>query len=176
MSAANFTLRPAHPNDAPDFARFMSEESVYSNLLQLPFPGIEMWRKKLESLPEGAIHLVAERDGHVIASSGLFPSNPGNLRRRHAMSFGISVAREAQGQGVGTALMTALLDWVDNWAQVLRVELSVFADNERAIRLYERFGFEREGLCRAYAMRNGRLADTVTMARLHPQQRWLQSN
>jgi putative acetyltransferase len=71
--------------------------------------------------------------------------------------------------------MTALLNWADNWAQVLRVELSVFADNERAIRLYERFGFEREGLCRADAMRNGRLADTVTMARLHPQQPLLQS-
>jgi putative acetyltransferase len=41
-----------------------------------------------------------------------------------------------------------------------------FVDNERAIRLYERYGFQREGTHRAYAMRASAYADAVAMARL----------
>ena len=41
-----------------------------------------------------------------------------------------------------------------------------YADNARAIALYESFGFEREGLYRAYAWRNGAYVDSLAMARL----------
>jgi hypothetical protein len=71
---------------------------------------------------------------------------------------------------VGQALMTALLDYADNWAQVLRIELTVFHDNQRAIRLYERHGFAPEGRLKAYALRNGVFEDVLAMARLHPKQ------
>ena len=84
------------------------------------------------------------------------------------MSLGICVAAPAQGRGVGKALMAALLDYADNWAQVLRTELKVYCDNERAIGLYKRFGFEIEGTMRADALRNGEYVDVYAMARLHP--------
>ena len=74
----------------------------------------------------------------------------------------------AQGQGVGTALMQALVDDADRWAQVLRLELTVYADNARAIALYRKFGFEVEGTHRAYALRDGACVDALAMARLHP--------
>ena len=86
------------------------------------------------------------------------------------MMLGISVSPSAQGQGIGNALMAAMLDYADNWAQVLRIELTVFSDNERAIRLYERHGFEHEGRHKAYALRNGVYVDALAMARLHPRQ------
>ena len=47
-----------------------------------------------------------------------------------------------------------------------RVELEVFADNARAIRLYESLGFEREGLKRRDVIRRGGYGDTVVMGRL----------
>ena len=90
------------------------------------------------------------------------------LRRRHVALLGISVAPEAQGQGVGTALMQAMCDYADRWMGVLRVELTVYTDNERAIALYRKFGFEIEGRLRGYAMRDGHFADAFTMARFHP--------
>jgi putative acetyltransferase len=70
------------------------------------------------------------------------------------------------GRGAGTALMAAIVDLADNWLQLRRLELNVYADNARAVALYERFGFEREGLMRAYAWRNGEYVDSVAMARL----------
>jgi putative acetyltransferase len=64
--------------------------------------------------------------------------------------------------------MAALIDWADQWAQLLRIELTVFADNDAAIALYRKFGFEHEGTHRAYALRDGVYADVHAMARLHP--------
>jgi putative acetyltransferase len=84
------------------------------------------------------------------------------------MLLGLSVAPKAQGQGVGRALMQALVDWADRWGQVLRLELNVYTDNERAIALYRSFGFEIEGTHRAYALRDGKYVDSHSMARLHP--------
>ena len=46
--------------------------------------------------------------------------------------------------GVGTTLMETLLDLADHWLMLVRVELEVFADNEQAIRLYEKLGFEKD--------------------------------
>jgi putative acetyltransferase len=87
-------------------------------------------------------------------------------RRRHVAAIGMGVADDMNGKGIGTALLEALIEAADKWLDIHRLELTVFADNERAIALYERYGFEREGLLRDYAYRDGRYADVITMARL----------
>lgn len=148
----------------------MAEPEVLSALMQMPYSTEEFWRKRIEDMPAGsAVHelfLVAERDGAVVGNAGLMPMT--HVRRRHVMGLGLAVVRSAQGQGVGAALMQALVDWADRWAQVLRVELTVFADNAAAIALYRRFGFEVEGKHRGYALRDGEYVDVLAMARLHP--------
>lgn len=168
----NLTLRRARPSDAAALAEQLSEPEVFPGLLQVPHANVELWQQRLNTPPVAGspdLMLVAESDGRILGSAGLHPVGA-QLRRRHAMMLGISVSAAAQGRGVGGALMTALLDYADNWAQVLRIELSVFHDNQRAIRLYERHGFEHEGRCKAYALRNGAYEDVLLMARLHPRQ------
>ena len=170
LSAAPLTLRRATTRDAAEFARMMGDPEVYPGLMQLPFPSDEMWHTRLadNNTPARSDHLslVAERDGRLVASAGLHPQP--QVRRRHAAMLGISVAREAQGQGVGKVVMQALCDYADGWAQILRIELSVFSDNQRAIALYRRFGFRHEGTHCGFALRDGVFADVDTMARLHP--------
>lgn len=165
-------LRRARPADAAALAEQLAEPDVFPGLLQLPHANVELWLQRLSAPPVAGspeLQLVAEREGRLVGSAGLHGVGA-SLRRRHAMGLGISVTAAAQGQGVGHALMTALLDYADNWAQVLRLELSVFHDNARAIRLYERHGFEHEGRCKAYALRHGVYEDVLLMARLHPRQ------
>jgi L-phenylalanine/L-methionine N-acetyltransferase len=165
-------LRRARPSDAAAVAEHLAEPDIFPGLLQLPYANAELWQQRLSTPPVAGspeLFLLAERDGKLLGSAGLHPAGA-QVRRRHAMALGISVSAAAQGQGIGGALMTALLDYADNWAQVLRVELTVYQDNARAIRLYERHGFEHEGRLRAYALRDGVYVDALTMARLHPRQ------
>jgi len=138
--------------------------------MQLPYTDEDTWRTRLtESLAPGKSDLLlcAELDGKVVGSCGLHPAHPA-VRRRHALMLGISVLPEAQGRGVGSALMAALCDYADRWAGALRLELAVYTDNARALALYRKFGFEIEGTFRGYALRDGRFVDAHAMARLHP--------
>jgi L-phenylalanine/L-methionine N-acetyltransferase len=165
------TIRRCRVSDAAAMARQMAHPEVYATLMQLPMPTEAMWRARLERLdaPDALeVLFVAERGGELVGSAGVHPAP--QLRRRHCAHLGISVVPAAQGQGVGHALMQTICDHADRWAQILRLELTVFVDNERAIRLYERFGFRREGVMRAFAMRDGRYVDALAMARLHPNQ------
>ncbi|MBK8527083.1 MAG: GNAT family N-acetyltransferase [Rubrivivax sp.] len=171
MSQEPISLRRATPADAADFARINSHPDVQPNLMQLPYGNVERWKQILTDNDQPGrtdIVLVAERAGRMVGSAGLHPAGAA-LRRRHAAMLGISVAAEAQGQGVGRTLIQALCDYADRWAQILRIELTVFTDNEGAIKLYRSLGFEHEGTHRAYALRNGEFVDAHCMARLHPQ-------
>ena len=166
------TIRRATPDDAVGYARVMSDPAVYPGLMQLPFNNAQQWRERLgEITGPGKVDLVlvAERDGTIVGNCGLHPLTlASQVRRRHVASIGIAVAAEAQGQGVGTALLQAMCDYADRWLGLLRIELTVYVDNARAIALYRRFGFEIEGRFRGYAMRDGELVDAFAMARIHP--------
>ncbi|MDT7834771.1 GNAT family N-acetyltransferase [Aquabacterium sp. OR-4] len=172
---APLNIRRATPADAPGFTRIMGHPEVLPYLMQVPYVVEERLKTLLtEQQTPGKtdLMLVAERaDAHgepaIVGTCGLHPVGL-QLRRRHVMMLGLSVAPEAQGQGVGRALMTALLDYADRWAQVLRLELQVFADNQRAIALYESLGFRCEGRHIGYALRDGQYVDSLSMARLHP--------
>ncbi len=168
-AAARPLVRRATAADAGAFARIMDDAEVYPNLMQMPFATEDSWRQRLATGNDpdsGDLRLVAELDGRVVGSSGLHPA--ARLRRRHVSMLGISVLAEAQHRGVGRALMQAMCDYADDWAQVLRIELTVYVDNRRAIALYESFGFRVEGTHRAYALRRGVYEDVHAMARLHP--------
>jgi L-phenylalanine/L-methionine N-acetyltransferase len=168
---SEITIRRSRPDDAAAIAAYMADPAVFAQVLQLPHPSEAMWRERLSTpaVPGSMdISLVAELGGQVVASAGLFGSSP-LLRRRHAISLGIAVAVPAQGKGVGDALMAALTDYADNWTTLQRIELTVFADNARAIALYQRHGFVEEGRLRGYAIRHGEYADCLSMARWRPE-------
>ncbi len=175
MTPLPIQIRRATPNDAAALAAIMGDPAVLASLMQLPYPNEQAWTQRLtEMLAPGKTDLLlvaqcAGDDGvpRVVANAGLYPTGTA-LCRRHVMGMGIAVSPSAQRQGVGRALMSALCDYADRWAQVLRIELQVFAENRRAIALYESFGFCHEGRHVGYALRDGRYVDALSMARLHP--------
>ena len=165
MEVEGIRIRHAEPEDYRDVYEIYRCPNVFAGTLQLPYPSVEMWRQRLATPGEGSYHLAAVAGERVVGTLGLqtFPNRP---RRRHAGAVGMGVHDDWQGKGVGTALMRAGVEMADQWLNLTRLELEVYTDNEPAIRLYERFGFEREGTLRRHAFRDGRYVDAYVMARL----------
>jgi putative acetyltransferase len=159
---SDILVRAMEPADLPDITEAWNQPRAYAGTLQLPFTSLDA-RQQRHAAHAGSTRLVAVIDGKAIGM--IFLGREEN-RRSHVGSIGMAVHDAYAGRGVGTALMAAVVDTADNWLQIKRLELSVYADNARAIALYERFGFEREGFHPAYSWRNGAWADSISMARL----------
>ncbi len=157
-------IRRASPADAHAYAALMRDPQVYGTLLDLPHPSVDGWHAALSRLGPNDHWLCAVHDDRLAGWGSLTVA--GEARRRHVGALGVAVARECWGRGVGRALVDELLTLADDWLGLLRVELSVFVDNERAVALYRAFGFEIEGVQRAWARRDGRCVDAHLMARL----------
>lgn len=141
-----------------------NEPAVCRQVLQMPFQSIDVWRKRLAASTERHVKLVALSGGEVIGSLGL--EQYSRSRQSHVGAIGMGVASAWQGKGIGSKLLAAALDIADNWMNLHRVELTVFADNEAAQGLYRKYGFEQEGRLRNYAVRDGVFVDALSMARL----------
>ena len=159
------TIRRADPGDFELVTRVFEDDSTTSGTLQTPYPSKDRWKKLMAEPAEGDYLLLAFVDGHIAGLAGLHPVGK-SPRRAHARMLSICVVGPYQGKGVSTRLMQALMELADKWLPVTRIELTVFSDNARAIKLYERFGFEPEGTHKAYALRDGAYADTLAMARI----------
>jgi L-phenylalanine/L-methionine N-acetyltransferase len=171
-SARSLRIRAAEPDDAPALSALIGSEGVFEGTSQLPMMPVASRLERFSKVDPSGLLLVAcvsslGGQEQIVGMIGLHLVQPG-LRRAHVRGLGISVAKAWQGQGVGQLLMESALYWADNWAGILRIELSVLADNVRAIALYERNGFVREGLMRGHILQAGAYADTWGMARLHP--------
>jgi L-phenylalanine/L-methionine N-acetyltransferase len=157
-------VRAAELSDVEALTRLFTHRNAYSQTLQLPFQSLEVWRRRLTTNDDTHHALVATVAGEVVGNLGLTRFT--RPRRAHVGEIGTGVRDDWQGKGVGSALLEAALDLADNWLGLRRIELHVHADNERAIALYRKFGFELEGTHRAYAVRNGVYVDSLSMARL----------
>jgi RimJ/RimL family protein N-acetyltransferase len=102
--------------------------------------------------------LVALDGGRVIGNLGVHPVGGG------VVGIGMSILQEYRGQGVGTALLAAAVEWARHQDGVHKVELEVWPHNAPALTLYQRHGFEVEGRRRRhYRRRSGELWDALVM-------------
>jgi putative acetyltransferase len=163
------TIRHAELEDSQALHDIYIQPEVVKGTLQLPFSSISQQRRRIEKDLDSVFVLVAEVDGEIVGHLSLytFPNSP---RRRHAGGLGMAVHDAWQGQGIGSALMQAALDLADNWLGLSRLELEVFVDNDPAVHLYIKSGFEIEGTRPMYALRDGEFADVFVMGRVRSPQ------
>ena len=161
----DYMIRPAGPEDAAGITALRRMPGVFEQAASLPSDRSRRMEELLRQPGQNQHFLVAVSPDNTVLGLVMLTveSNP---RRRHAGGLGIMVRTDCQGRGVGTALMNAALELADSWLMLRRVELEVYADNEGAIRLYQRLGFETEGRKREAAVKDGAYADILLMARL----------
>jgi RimJ/RimL family protein N-acetyltransferase len=110
--------------------------------------------------PDAAV-FVADDDGVVVGRLSL--SRDQHPASRHVADVGLMVAESHRGQGIGRLLLEAAVEW-SRKTEIRKLELHVFPWNEPALRLYESFGFEREGYRKSHYARDDEFVDAILMA------------
>ena len=160
MPEAIVTLRPATPADIetimdierqPGFEAYVgrSARSIHDEQIQDPAFAYRI------GLQDGVIWGFAILRGIGDPMGGIY------LKR---------IAVREPGQGLGSALMAAIIDEAFSFGDIHRFHLDHFADNLRAHRAYEKAGLRQEGILRdAFRFPDGRFADLVVMAITRPE-------
>lgn len=160
------TVRRAVPGDAHalvELAESVGREEGRWILGTGPWRSTPDERRYLRTIQRhaDAAVFVVEDGGGIVGRLSL--SRDPHPASRHVADLGVMVAESHRRTGVGTLLLEQAVVWAREGG-VRKLELHVFPWNEPALRLYESFGFEREGYRRRQYERGGELVDAVLMA------------
>ncbi len=151
-SGKRLTIREASESDAAAILEYLEVVSGETDFLsfgpgefELTLPQEEEYLCACRSAAN-QLYVVGTIDEMIVATTN-FAGGP-RPRNAHCGEFGMSVRRDFWGDGVGAAMLDALLDWATDNPAVTKVNLRVRADNARAIGLYVSRGFESEGVVR----------------------------
>jgi putative acetyltransferase len=158
-------IRPVPLEDVPALHRIQLDPLVLPFIMPLPSLRLTQLEDRLRPLEPDHHYVVADVNGDVRGFAGMRQHRG---RQHHAGLLYLAVASAYHGQGIGSALLTTVLDLADNWLRLERLELTVLATNPRAQALYARFGFVIEGQKRGSAIAGGALVDAILMARYRP--------
>jgi ribosomal protein S18 acetylase RimI-like enzyme len=155
-------ISSAHARSFRDALDTVARERRF--LVMLEAPPLELVAAFVrDNVANGVPHFVALVDAQVMGWADIVPSRLPAWA--HCGTLGMGVVPEYRSQGVGRRLLEACI--AAAWARKLtRIQLEVRADNEHAIRLYERQGFIREGIKRRAMLFDGEYFDAWQMALL----------
>jgi len=159
-------IRRAEPSDAPalvQLAEAVGSEQERWILAAEGWRSIGDERRYLKTVlrhPDAAV-FVADDDGLIVGRLSL--SRDPHPASRHVADLGLMVAASHRGRGIGRLLLEEAVAW-SRLSEVRKLELHVFPWNEPALRLYESFGFEREGYRKRHYARDDELLDAILMA------------
>ena len=163
-------VRPAIPEDATELGRALKivvDEERWLGI-QPPVTDEEMAGRIRDAMAEERTFFALEDDGPGADPGplvGVIDLRP--TRVTGVASLGMWILPGHRGKGGGRMLLEAAIE--ARGPGVHKIELEVWPHNEAAIALYERAGFQREGLRRDhYRRRDGRLHSSLIMARLFP--------
>ena len=155
----NIIYREAEPSDAGKFLEYCKTVGAETDNLTFGAEGIPLtisqeadFIRKYSGNPN-SIMLVAFDEGELVGT-GAVSVVSGRERFAHRREIAISVRKDYWGKGIGSGLMNLLMDFCrKNGAE--SVELEVRSDNEAAISLYKKFGFEKIGRNEKFFKING---------------------
>jgi len=156
-------VRQATTHDAEGFAAVMeavAEEGRWIGT-EAPVDREALHARIRKMLADGDVLFVIDVGGEIVGTAGLHGTHA-----KGVVSLGMAILAERRGRGGGRALLEAAIEHARGMG-CHKIELEVWPDNDRAIALYDKFGFAVEGLRRDhYRRRDGTLRSSQLMALL----------
>ena len=163
-------LRSTGSKDAEAMLQFLKQTSAETEFL-LRYP--EEWTisteeeaalLESEQHSETTLKIAAFANGKIVGTVSINPVGS-RFKVRHRAALGIAVLRDYWSCGLGTALISEVLQAIQH-TQIQQVELGVFTNNVSAIHLYEKLGFQHMGVIpRAFRLKDGTYCDEAQMYR-----------
>jgi len=158
-------LRPIEELDLPLFIRWLNDPDVRYWLSMADGPELTLesereWYEEMRGDPACVVWCIETEDGQPVGNLGLH-----GIEETHGRAtLGIAIGeKDFWGRGYGTEAIRRVLRYAFGEMGLRRVDLGADEDNVRGIRCYEKCGFVREGLLRAYRMRRGEPVNAVAM-------------
>jgi len=159
-------VRPAEPGDAADLVALSAAVAAEPGGWLLTTDATRSvvderrYLRAVRGHPDAAV-FVALEGGEIVGR--LSVARDPHPASAHVADLGLVVAADHRRRGIGRLLLENAVAWARG-AGVRKLELHVFPWNEPAIRLYETFGFLREGVRRRHYRRDGVDVDALLMA------------
>ncbi len=172
VPATSIQIRTARAADEADLARL--DRAAWSHQTGFPSVIAQSGAAFFGVNSQPGAHLVALIDGQLLDGTQVAGLLAGYLRLKPASPlpenqhvfgvFGLAVAPPARRRGVASALLAAA-EQRARASGARKLSLRVFGTNDEAIRLYQRCGFQREGVLREEFLIDGRYIDDVLMSK-----------
>lgn len=167
-SGEELVIREAIPSEAEKFLENINLCGKETDFLGFGVEGIgvsvEEEKKYFESFTDKNFMLVALVNDKIVGSCSL-KTNESRLRLKHRGVIGITILQEYWGKGIGRYLFEVLIEKAKK-SGMRRLELETRSDNERAINLYKKMGFEVEGVLKDSIYIDGKFYDNIIMGKL----------
>ncbi|KOO51574.1 GNAT family N-acetyltransferase [Viridibacillus arvi] len=161
------TIKEANKNDAQQMINFynvVGGETDFLSFGKNEFNrDLEEYKKFIDStsMEQNSIILIATLKDEIIGIASINSSQKD--RTKHVGTLGIVVSEKLIGQGLGRILMEELINWAPSNGVTKKIRLVTREDNVFAIELYEKLGFEKEGLLKKDNLINGVYYSTLVM-------------
>jgi len=162
LQGRNVLLRPLAARDLRRCVKWYNDPRVTQFLGRTTGVSLaeqERWFRDYERKPDEQVFAI-EVDGRHIGNLGFHHVN----RVHRKADLGIVIGEPtAWSKGIGTEAIRLALGYAFVALGLNKVSLDVLEDNARAIRTYEKVGFQREGVHREDLFKSGRFLNVVRM-------------
>lgn len=169
--AVDVLIREAVPDDAEELLAVTKQIGSETDFLIMDEAGLAMdaidLSYHLERIFESDnnILFITTIDEKIVGTASIKAES--NQRICHIGEIGISILETYWGFGLGTLMLEELVEWAKENPKIRRLELTVQERNQRAIHLYQKFGFQTEGiLARGVKSEQGEFLDVRLMSLL----------
>lgn len=165
LKGKNINLRPIRLSDAKDFVKWLKDPEVnkFTTRRRVSLKEEIKWLKDLpKKKNEQRVFAIETKKCEYIGSASFADLD---LKMDKDVQFTILIGdKKYWNKGLGTEATELMLDYAFRILKLHRVYLYVYSYNSRAIKIYKKLGFKKEGVRREEIFYKGKFYDNITMA------------